>query len=239
MKHFANFNNIGLGVGAAVGLARGSGLIGESQEERDNTTGLGRLGKLTGYTGGGAALGAGTGMAVNAGTKYLRGRKGTAPEPRPQDRITAAEPWDDDWSKPSPKPTRSREEITKSLEEKLAAMDKEMANSKPEPTLLSSLNGYSTHEIKYKPKGFLGMSTEDRRNKITDRTNDWLNEVQRPINGRFYGTAKENSQNFFPSSPRSERLEASRKLQNIALNELKNDIKRGDYSQPLTKLRNF
>jgi hypothetical protein len=100
MKHFANFNNIGLGIGAAVGLVRGSGLIGESQEERDNTTGLGRLGKLAGYTGGGAALGAGTGMAVSAGTKYLQGRKGAVPEPRPQDRTTSAEPWDDDWTKP-------------------------------------------------------------------------------------------------------------------------------------------
>ena len=106
MKHFAQFapsyNNIGLGVGAAVGLARGSGLIGESQEERDLTTGLGRLGKIAGYTGGGAALGAGTGVAVNAGTKYLRGRKGNVPAPRPQDRTTSTEPWDDDWTKPKP-----------------------------------------------------------------------------------------------------------------------------------------
>lgn len=111
MKHFANFapsyNNIGLGIGAAVGLARGSGLIGESQEERDSTTGLGRLGKLAGYTGGGGALGAGTGMAVGAGTKYLRGRKGTVPEPRPQDRTTAAEPWDDDWTTSNPLPSPS------------------------------------------------------------------------------------------------------------------------------------
>lgn len=100
MKHFANFapsyNNIGLGIGAAVGLARGSGLIGESQEERDNTTGLGRLGKLAGYTGGGVALGAGTGMAVKAGTNYIRGRK---TEPRPQNHTTSAEPWDNDWTK--------------------------------------------------------------------------------------------------------------------------------------------
>lgn len=106
MKHFANFapsyNNIGLGIGATVGLARGSGLIGESQEERDSTTGLGRLGKLAGYTGGGAALGAGAGMAVNAGTKYLQGRKGTVPEPRPQDRTTSTEPWDNDWTKSQP-----------------------------------------------------------------------------------------------------------------------------------------
>jgi hypothetical protein len=106
MKHFANFapsyNNIGLGVGAAIGLAKGSGLIGESQEERNSTTGLGRLGKIAGYTGGGAALGAGAGMAVNAGTKYLQGRKGSVPEPRPQDRTTAAEPWDDNWTKPQP-----------------------------------------------------------------------------------------------------------------------------------------
>lgn len=93
MKHFANFapsyNNIGLGIGAAVGLARGSGLIGESQEERDNTTGLGRLGKLAGYTGGGAALGAGTGMAVKAGTKYFRGRKRTVTEPNFQNPVTS------------------------------------------------------------------------------------------------------------------------------------------------------
>ena len=89
MKHFANFNNIGLGVGAAVGLARGSGLIGESQEERDNTTGLGRLGKLAGYTGGGAALGAGAGKAL----KYARGSGRNAVETPPsQHRRERVEP---------------------------------------------------------------------------------------------------------------------------------------------------
>lgn len=229
MKHFAQFapsyNNIGLGVGAAIGLARGSGLIGESQEERNSTTGLGRLGKLAVYGGGGAALGAGTGMA----TKYVRGSgSSTIETPVPQRRREKAEP-----------PIIRQEEAAKKLEEKLAAMDKSMASSQSKPTPLSSLEGYTNHEIKYKPKGFLGMSTQERENKITDRTNDWLNEVQRPINGRFYNTAKENSQNFFPSSPRSERLEASKKIQNIALNELKNDIRRGDYSKASTKSRNF
>lgn len=114
MKHFANFtpsyNNIGLGVGAVVGLARGSGLIGESQEERDSTTGLGRLGKLAGYTGGGAALGAGTGMAV----KYVRGNSNNAAEPpvaappQSEGRRKAAEVQAvnsaNSWANPRPEP---------------------------------------------------------------------------------------------------------------------------------------
>jgi hypothetical protein len=229
MKHFANFapsyNNIGLGVGAAVGIARGSGLIGESQEERESTTGLGRLGKLAGYTGGGAALGVGTGMAV----KYVRGDKGTVvetPTPQNESRRKAAEVQ------------TKIDNLKQEGQEAINAVNSR-ANPKPASTPLSSLDGYPNYEIKYRPKGFLGMSKQERETKILDRTSDWLNEVQRPINGKFYNTAKENSQNFFPTLPRKERLEASRKLQNIALNQLKNDIKRGEYSQPLTKLRNL
>lgn len=164
MKHFAQFapsyNNIGLGVGAAVGLARGSGLVGESQEERDNTTGLGRLGKIAGYTGGGAALGAGTGIAVNSGTKYLRGRKGVVPESRPQDRTTAAKPSDNDWTKPTAKPTRSREEETRNLEEKIAALSVAIENGRSKPP---------------KAAGYSGLSIEERASKIKQRKNLVLN----------------------------------------------------------------
>jgi hypothetical protein len=192
MKHFATFapsyNNIGLGVGAAVGLARGSGLIGESQEERDSTTGLGRLGKLAGYTGGGAALGAGTGMAVNAGTKYFRGRKGTIPEPRPQDRTTATEPLDDDWTKARRKP--NRDEAAKNLEEKIATLDKAIReNQRPEPTETSRTGddptfiknldllekGISNYLNPKKASGYSGLSVQDRAAKIKQRRNLFLN----------------------------------------------------------------
>lgn len=58
---------IGGGIGAAVGLAKGAG-IGESEEEKANTTGLGRLGKLVGNTAAGGVVGGGLGFAgQNAG----------------------------------------------------------------------------------------------------------------------------------------------------------------------------
>jgi hypothetical protein len=159
MKHFANFNNIGLGIGAVVGLARGSGLIGESQEERDSTTALGRLGKLAGYTGGGAALGVGTGMAVNAGTKYFRGRKETVPESRPQARTTAAEP---NWTVPESRPAPT-----------------ETSRTGDDPTFIKNLDLLKKDIDNYmnpkKASGYSGLSVQDRAAKIKQRRNLFLN----------------------------------------------------------------
>jgi hypothetical protein len=53
---------VGAGLGAAAGLARGAG-IGESEEERANTTGLGRLGKVLGNTAAGGVVGGSLGLA--------------------------------------------------------------------------------------------------------------------------------------------------------------------------------
>jgi hypothetical protein len=53
---------IGGGLGAAAGLARGAG-IGESEEEKANTTGLGRLGKVLGNTAAGGVVGGSLGLA--------------------------------------------------------------------------------------------------------------------------------------------------------------------------------
>lgn len=88
MQHFANFQRpiltatgiahgarIGGAVGLVDGLARGAG-IDESQEEKDNTTALGRVGKLLTRTAGGTAVGAAAGGTVGgvagAGYGYLR-----------------------------------------------------------------------------------------------------------------------------------------------------------------------
>ena len=85
MRHFVNFApplpeqalparqgaNIGTAIGAVAGLARGAG-IGEAEEERKNTTALGRVGKLAGNTLGGAVIGGGTGAAIGGSAKYLK-----------------------------------------------------------------------------------------------------------------------------------------------------------------------
>jgi hypothetical protein len=51
---------IGAGIGAVAGLARGAG-AGETEEERAKTTALGRVGKVFGNTAGGAAVGGAVG----------------------------------------------------------------------------------------------------------------------------------------------------------------------------------
>jgi hypothetical protein len=88
MQHFANFNamdilnkipqgalggaRIGSNIGAAAGLARGAG-IWESEEEKANTTGMGRAGKLLGNYVGGSILGAGVGAGAGVtAMKYKR-----------------------------------------------------------------------------------------------------------------------------------------------------------------------
>jgi hypothetical protein len=59
---------IGAGLGAAAGLARGAG-VGESEEERANTTGLGRLGKVLGNTTAGGVVGGSLGLAGENGAR--------------------------------------------------------------------------------------------------------------------------------------------------------------------------
>jgi len=54
---------IGAGIGAVTGLARGAG-AGETEEERANTTALGRVGKVFGNTAGGAAVGGALGLGA-------------------------------------------------------------------------------------------------------------------------------------------------------------------------------
>ena len=51
---------IGAGIGAAAGLVKGAG-VGETEEEKARTTGLGRLGKLVGNAGVGGVVGGGLG----------------------------------------------------------------------------------------------------------------------------------------------------------------------------------
>jgi tRNA A-37 threonylcarbamoyl transferase component Bud32 len=54
---------IGAGLGAVAGLARGAG-AGETEEERANTTALGRVGKVFGNTAGGATVGGALGLGA-------------------------------------------------------------------------------------------------------------------------------------------------------------------------------
>ena len=93
MRHFANFApslptwalpiakgaDIGILAGGVAGLAKGAG-IGESDEERKNTTALGRIGKLAGNTLGGAAVGGVVGGGIGAGVNYLKNGS-TSPNP--------------------------------------------------------------------------------------------------------------------------------------------------------------
>jgi hypothetical protein len=62
---------IGAGIGAAAGLVKGSG-VGESEEEKARTTGLGRLGKLVGNAGVGGVVGGGLGLTGSIATEALK-----------------------------------------------------------------------------------------------------------------------------------------------------------------------
>ena len=189
MKHFAQFapsyNNIGLGVGAAIGLARGSGLIGESQEERNSTTGLGRLGKLAGYGGGGAALGAGTGMA----TKYVRGSgSSTIETPVPQRRREKAEPpvVEPPLSEGRRKAAEVQAKIDRLKQEgqEIKTTANNWASSQPKPV---------THENPKKAAGYSGLSAQERSVKIKQRKNLLLNHEGIPYSegeGRIWTDEK-------------------------------------------------
>ena len=62
---------IGAGIGAAAGLVKGSG-VGESEEEKARTTGLGRLGKLVGNAGVGGVVGGGLGYTGSVAREGLK-----------------------------------------------------------------------------------------------------------------------------------------------------------------------
>jgi hypothetical protein len=62
---------IGAGIGAAAGLVKGSG-VGESEEEKARTTGLGRLGKLVGNAGVGGIVGGGLGFTGGVAKEGLK-----------------------------------------------------------------------------------------------------------------------------------------------------------------------
>lgn len=70
---------IGAGIGGALGLVKGAG-AGETEEERDNTTALGRVGKVFGNTAAGTAAGGALGLGAQASGypqklgKYARGK---------------------------------------------------------------------------------------------------------------------------------------------------------------------
>lgn len=70
--------SVGSYLGGAAGIARGMG-IGETEEEKANTTALGRVGKVLGGYAGGALAGGAVGAGVGASSRYLRGR-GTKPQ---------------------------------------------------------------------------------------------------------------------------------------------------------------
>jgi hypothetical protein len=71
--------NIGSYTGAAAGIAKGAG-IGETEEEKANTTGLGRAGKIFGGYVGGSLVGAGLGAGAAVGSRYIRGKQPQSPQ---------------------------------------------------------------------------------------------------------------------------------------------------------------
>jgi hypothetical protein len=119
MQHFANFatssdanfslTNLGavgavqgartgLGAGALYGLARGMG-AGETQEEKDSTTALGRVGKILGRTATGSVAGAGIGTvaggAAAVGYGQLRRKNQRFDKWADKVGLTSEKNWDD------------------------------------------------------------------------------------------------------------------------------------------------
>jgi hypothetical protein len=88
----------GLGAGALYGLARGMG-AGESQEEKDSTTALGRVGKILGRTTTGAVAGAGIGTvaggAAAVGYGQLRRKNQGFDKWADKAGLTSEKNWDD------------------------------------------------------------------------------------------------------------------------------------------------
>lgn len=111
MQHFANFSltnlgavgavqgaRTGLGAGALYGLARGTG-VGETQEEKDSTTALGRVGKILGRTATGSVAGAGIGTvaggAAAVGYGQLRRKNQGFDKWADKVGLTSEKTWDD------------------------------------------------------------------------------------------------------------------------------------------------
>jgi hypothetical protein len=88
----------GLGAGALYGLARGMG-AGETQEEKDSTTALGRVGKILGRTTTGAVAGAGIGTvaggAAAVGYGQLRRKNQGFDKWADKVGLTSEKNWDD------------------------------------------------------------------------------------------------------------------------------------------------
>lgn len=88
----------GLGVGALYGLARGTG-AGETQEEKDSTTALGRVGKILGRTATGSVAGAGIGTvaggAAAVGYGQLRRKNQGFDKWADKVGLTSEKNWDD------------------------------------------------------------------------------------------------------------------------------------------------
>jgi tRNA A-37 threonylcarbamoyl transferase component Bud32 len=88
----------GLGVGALYGLARGTG-AGETQEEKDSTTALGRVGKILGRTATGSVAGAGIGTvaggAAAVGYGQLRRKNQGFDKWADKAGLTSEKNWDD------------------------------------------------------------------------------------------------------------------------------------------------
>jgi tRNA A-37 threonylcarbamoyl transferase component Bud32 len=83
--------SLGSNIGAIAGVAKGAG-IGETEEEKANTTALGRTGKVLGGYLGGTAIGAGAGAVIGGGSRYVRGK--LRPDPK---QLTSSQPYNVQW----------------------------------------------------------------------------------------------------------------------------------------------
>lgn len=83
--------SLGSNIGAIAGITKGAG-IGETEEEKANTTALGRTGKVLGGYLGGTAIGAGAGAVIGGGSRYVRGK--LRPDPK---QLTSSQPYNVQW----------------------------------------------------------------------------------------------------------------------------------------------
>jgi hypothetical protein len=83
--------SLGSNIGAIAGVAKGAG-IGETEEEKANTTALGRTGKVLGGYLGGTAIGAGAGAVIGGGSRYVKGK--LRPDPK---QLTSSQPYNVQW----------------------------------------------------------------------------------------------------------------------------------------------
>jgi hypothetical protein len=83
--------SLGSNIGAIAGITKGAG-IGETEEEKANTTALGRTGKVLGGYLGGTAIGTGAGAVIGGGSRYVRGK--LRPDPK---QLTSSQPYNVQW----------------------------------------------------------------------------------------------------------------------------------------------